>query len=221
MARWKVNRTLWGLIGTFIVVALLWNTRVLLPLKILVVFFHEISHGMAAVLTGGSIEELTFGANQGGKACTRGGFFFIVVNAGYVGSFLWGAALILGAAWTRRDRVLTALLGVVLAVVTVLYVRNGFGFLFGLAAAGALLACARWLGDPSNDFILKVIGITSCGYAILDIWSDVFARSCWSDARILAMRTHVPAVFWGTLWIALTLVGTYHTLRLAARADRR
>ena len=43
------------LAGIFVVVYCLWNTSLVYPLKILVVFFHEISHGVAAVLTGGSI----------------------------------------------------------------------------------------------------------------------------------------------------------------------
>ena len=44
------------LLGIFVGVVLLWNTPVVAPLKIFVVLLHEISHGVAAVLTGGSIE---------------------------------------------------------------------------------------------------------------------------------------------------------------------
>jgi len=216
-----VNKTLWSLIGAFALITVLWNTPVLLPLKILVVFFHEISHGLAAILTGGEVDRITVEMNQGGLAWTRGGSYFITVNAGYLGSFLWGSGLILAASWTDRDRIITALLGFILAAVTVLYVRNATGFAFGLATAAALLAAAKYLSDTLNDILLKVIGITSCGYAILDVWSDVITRSCWSDARILAKMTHIPAAFWGVLWIALSIVGMYYTLKLAVKAERR
>lgn len=218
---WKPNKVLLGLVGLFVVITLLWSTPVLLPLKILVVFFHEISHGFAAILTGGSIEKLTFEPNQGGLAFTRGGWSFVVVNAGYLGSFLWGSALILASSYTRRDRAITGALGFALAVITVLYVRNLFGFFFGLAAAAGFLAVARWLGDVVNDFLLKTVGLTSCGYAILDIWSDIFARSCRSDATMLADMTGIPRLFWGVLWIGLSVAGMYHTLRLAARSEER
>ena len=40
------------LIGIFIVIACLWNTGVVDPLKIFVVFMHEVSHGLAALATG-------------------------------------------------------------------------------------------------------------------------------------------------------------------------
>ena len=210
---------MWTLAGTFVLVALLWNTPVMWPLRILVVFFHEISHGLAAILTGGSIARITFESNEGGRAWLAGGNGFLAANAGYLGSFLWGSALILASAHTRRDRVVTLLLAAVLGVITILYVRNPFGFVFGLAAAAGLYQAAKRLSDERNDLLLKIIGVTSCGYAILDIWSDVMISSCWSDARILAERTMIPATVWGAFWIGLTLAGTYWTLRLAARAE--
>jgi len=217
----KWNKTALGLAGVFVAVALLWDEPVITPLKILVVFFHEISHGLAAVLTGGEIDKLTFSSNQGGLAFTKGGIFFIIVNAGYLGSFLWGAGLILLSVWTRKDRLILGSLGAALGLITVLYVRNGFGIAFGLASAAGFLAAAKWLGDAVSDFILKSVGVTSCGYALLDIWSDVISRSCMSDATILAGRTGIPAVFWGGLWILLTLFGMFYTFKLAALADPR
>jgi hypothetical protein len=219
--RWPGRQT-WTLLGVFVVVALLWSTPVLLPLKILVVFFHEASHGLSCMATGGSVDKLVFGADQGGLAFTQGGSRFVIVNAGYLGSFVWGSALILGSAWTRRDHYITGALGVCLGLLSVLYVRNLFGLFFGLAAAGGLIVAARRLSDQANDFLLKVIGVTSCGYAILDIWDDVMARSCcMSDASALARMTFIPAKVWGAVWIALTLVGMYYTLEWAAKADKR
>jgi len=47
-----------GIILIFVAVTLLWNTPVVYPLKIFVVFMHEISHGIAAMATGGQIEEI-------------------------------------------------------------------------------------------------------------------------------------------------------------------
>ncbi|MFH1724781.1 MAG: M50 family metallopeptidase [Elusimicrobiota bacterium] len=218
---YRPNKTVLALLGVFVLVTVLWNTPVMLPLKILVVFFHEISHGFAAVLTGGEIDRLSVEMNQSGMAWTRGGIRFVIVSAGYLGSFLWGSALILGSAYTKRDRLITGALGLILVYVTIFYVRNLTGVLFGLATAAALLAAARWLSDPANDFLLKVVGVSSCGYAILDVYSDVVAGSCWSDARMLAVMTFIPAVVWGVLWIGLSLVGLYYTLLWAARAEER
>lgn len=217
----KPGAAIGSLVLIFILIALLWNTKIVLPLKILVVFFHEISHGLAAVLTGGSIAEIVVGSDQGGLASTAGGSRFLTLNAGYVGSFLWGSALILATAYSRRDKTIAGVLGAILLAVTGLYVRNIFGFAFGLAAGTAFIFAAKRLSHDLNDFLLKTVGLTSCGYAILDIWDDVMTRSCRSDARMLAEMTHLPATVWGALWIALSVAGIYYTLKLAYRADRR
>ncbi|OGR61600.1 MAG: hypothetical protein A2X36_01295 [Elusimicrobia bacterium GWA2_69_24] len=215
----KVNKTAWGLTATFVLVAVFWDWAFLTPVKILVVFFHEAAHGLAALATGGRIDSLIVNSNQGGLAHAYGGSRFLVLNAGYLGSFMAGAGLILAASWTRKDRILIGLLGSALGVITVLWVRNLFGFFFGLAFCGFFLAAAKYLSDHTNDFILKSVGTVSAGYAILDVWSDVFARACRSDAAMLSAEFGMPRLFWGGLWILLSLGGMYWTFRLAAKAD--
>ena len=80
------------------------------PLKILVVFFHELAHGAAAVLTGGEIVLITLSPDQGGTAVTRGGSRTLILTAGYLGSLLIGVALLLGALNSHADRAIMAAL---------------------------------------------------------------------------------------------------------------
>ncbi len=54
----------WPLLALTVVVVALWSTPVLLPLKILVVFLHELSHLIAVLLTGGSVETLSITPHQ-------------------------------------------------------------------------------------------------------------------------------------------------------------
>lgn len=209
-----------ALLAASAVVWLGWDSVVFTPLKILTVFFHEISHGLAALATGGSVNWLKFFSNQGGLAQSFGGWRLLVSNAGYLGSLLWGCGLILLSAYTGRGRAICGLLGAVLGVVTALYVRNVFGLFFGFASAVALVWAATRLSDKTNDFLIKVVGVTSAFYVIPDIWSDVFVRSCPSDASMLAASTGVPKLVWGALWILLSGIGLAATLRLAARAHQ-
>ena len=214
---WK---TIAVLVGIFVVVALLWDTVVVWPLRVLVVFFHEASHGLAAMATGGSIDSLRIMPDESGLATTRGGSAFVVYSAGYLGSLVFGAILLLLAARTRVDRIVAAVLGALLALLTILFVpfSNPFGFAFGLVAAAALIAIAKWLPEAASDVALKVIGVTSCGYAVLDIYSDVIARpELRSDAAMLGEATGIPTVVWGVLWIALATAGAGAALYFAAR----
>ena len=205
-----------GIILIFVAVTLLWNTPVVYPLKIFVVFMHEISHGIAAMATGGKIVEIVVVSQEGGHAITRGGSPFWTLTAGYLGSMIWGGLILLLAARARLDNTLSVIIGIGMIVVSVLYLRNLFGLLFGIGFGAALLISGKFLNKSVNRWILQVIGVTSCLYAILDIKSDILDRAhLRSDARMLAEMTKLPTLFWGVLWILLAIAGTILFLYVA------
>lgn len=186
---------------------LLWNTPFVYPIKVFVVFLHEISHGMAAVATGGSIQRITLSPYLGGACYCPGGNALITLSSGYLGSLAWGG-LILEAgrrAGRRADRVVAGLGGGTI-VLTVLFVRGAFGVGFGLLFGLGLILAARRLAPERNRIVLDALGLTSALYAILDIKSDVLDRPhLRSDAYMLAELTGIPTLAWGILWIAAAL----------------
>jgi len=195
---------------------LLWGTFVVYPFRLFVVFLHEISHGIAAVLTGGSIVSIGM-SDEGGVCLTRGGWRLLILNAGYLGSLLWGALfLLLGArrAWARS---IVGAVGVFTLVVTLAYVRTWFGFLYGLAAGLVLVVVAARLKPALSETLLAAIGATSVLYAIWDVAADVLVvHSGQSDAAALARLTLVPAIVWGAAWIAISVVVLVQVVRRLA-----
>lgn len=191
----------------FAAIWMLWDTPVVYPLKVFVVMLHEISHGIAAVATGGAIERIELTMDQGGACYCGGGNAFLTLSAGYLGSLAWGALLLLIAVGaTKRHRITLMAIGSLVAAVTVLYIRRPFGLIFGLVAGVALIFAARRLPPPINRGVLTVLGLTSCLYAILDIKSDVLDRpEAHSDAYMLSQMTGIPTVIWGFIWIAVAL----------------
>jgi hypothetical protein len=184
---------------------LLWGTFVVYPFRLFVVFLHEISHGLAAVATGGSIVSIGLSFDEGGVCLTRGGWPFLILNAGYLGSLLWGALFLLLGGRRTRARPVVAVLGAFTLAVTLVYVRTWFGFLYGLATGLVLLAVATRLKPAVAETLLAALGATSVLYAIWDVASDVLLRhSGQSDAAALARLTGVPAILWGAAWIALS-----------------
>jgi len=195
-----------GMVAFFVVLWLLWDTAFVSPVKLFVVFLHEISHGIVAVATGGRIDRIVIEANEGGACYCGGGSTFLTLSAGYLGSLTWGIAFLWLSRVEARARWAMAAVGAVTAVVTLLFMRSAFGFAFGLAFGAALVLSARQLPATWNARILAGLGLTSALYAILDIKSDVLDRSAMqSDARMLAELTGVPTVVWGILWIGLAL----------------
>jgi hypothetical protein len=204
-------------LGLAAVCLLLWDTFVVYPFRLFVVFLHEISHGLAAVATGGRIVSIGLSVDEGGVCLTRGGWPFAILNAGYLGSLLWGAAFLLLGGRRTRSRTVIAAVGVFTLGVTLVYVRTWFGLAYGLAAALVLLGVAFRLKPAVSEFLLAAIGATSCLYAVWDVATDVLRRhSGASDAAALARLTAVPAVLWGVAWIALSIVVLVGVLRKLA-----
>jgi hypothetical protein len=196
----------WQLLLLTVIVFALWQTPAVVPLKILIVFFHEASHAIATFLTGGEVVSLSISANQGGEVWSLGGNRFVTLTAGYLGSLLIGVALLIAATRTKADRAIMAGCGIVTLVITGLYVRDAFALSFGIGTGVAMLLMARFLGHAANDMVLRVIGLTSMIYVPYDIFSDTIARSNQrSDAYMLAEEFGGTTIIWGGLWLVLSL----------------
>jgi len=193
-----------------------WDSPFVWPLKILVVFFHELGHAGAAWLTGGEVVEIGLSPNQGGHTRTLGGWRFLILNAGYLGSILAGTTLLFLGRTPRRSRWGLWGLTAVLAVSTLWLVRPilGFGFGFAVLATLALGGLARLSTHEASQMILRGLGIFSLLYAVWDIRDDVLSDrpGLVSDATLLAELTFVPAPVWGMIWLVVGL-GTLFSLR--------
>ncbi|KAL4322963.1 hypothetical protein AHAS_Ahas14G0263000 [Arachis hypogaea] len=126
-----------------VVIFVLWRTFLLTPFKLITVFLHEASHAIACILTCGKVEGIQVHANEGGVTQTRGGAYWIILPAGYLGSSFWGMALILASTNLLTARIAAGCF--IAALVIVLFVAKnvrcvinamswGFGYIFMLVA---------------------------------------------------------------------------------------
>lgn len=182
------------------------DSPVVYPLRLFVVFLHEVGHAFAAVLTGGEVLRIGISRDEGGVCVTRGGIPFVVLNAGYLGSLLFGALFLLLGARRRNAPPVVGAIGVFTATAALLYVRSWFGFAYTLAAGLVLLFVAARLRPAASEWLLAALGSMSMLYALADIASDVvFRHSGQSDAAALARLTGIPALAWGLVWIVVSL----------------
>lgn len=229
---------------------ILWNLPfgglVLYPFKILATWLHEMSHGLVMIVTGAELERVviyrdTSGLSYAVYAVSEPGTAAIAA-AGYMGTALWGAVLLVATPTAKTAR--WALIAIaVLMMVTVVFAivptpeegRFGqwaiAGIAIGLAVCGALLP-PRW-----RVFGAHFIAAQACINALLDI--RVLLRPMQavnnmltgtSDATAMADNTfgtrHPWAVwFWAIVWLAWSLAVLFIALRVsgwrAARSARR
>lgn len=203
----------------FTAVWYLWYTPVIYPLKIFVVLLHEVSHAIAMLATGGVVDHIALDARQGGVTVGAGGWRFVTLSAGYLGSLAFGALLVKSAQWKRvAPGTVLSVVGAAVLVLTAVYVRNPFGLTFGLIFGSVLLLSGRRLPPIWSRRLTMALGLTSVLYAILDIKSDILDRpEAASDAFMLAELTGVPTVVWGVAWIAIALVAAGLLIRSAYR----
>ncbi len=195
-----------------------WDSILLTPVKLFVVVLHELSHALTALLTGGSVEEITIDARIGGMAVTRGGWSWLVVSSGYLGSMLLGGGIFLLSLRRGTAVAVSAVTGAGMLLIAVLFVRNSFGLIFTVLSGGALLAAARWLPERWLSLTVQYLGAMSCLYALVDVKEDVLTlEHRVTDASILADMTGIPAIVWGVLWSLAALLVFFFIMRTAWR----
>lgn len=184
-----------------------WHSSWLYPLKMLTVFFHELSHALMTIATGGKVVSFELDPRQGGLVMSAGGNRFWTLTAGYLGSLLWGVVLFWFADRTRLDRYAAGTLAILMVAVILFFSPNQFALIFCLAVGAALALLAfkgsHWL----NDLVLRLIGISCMMYVPLDIISDTIIRShLQSDAAMLASEFGGATILWGLIWLAISVV---------------
>lgn len=203
-----------------------WDSPALWPLKLLVVMMHESGHALATLLAGGAVERITLAANESGACLAHhptGTMAQVAVySAGYVGSALAGAFLLLATFRFRLRRLVLAAACVGLAVMGVLYAGDSVTLAFCLGTALVLGLAARYLPDGGVDMLNLFLAAFTALHVAFELRSDLWNGTAHSvsDAALLADLTPWPAWAWAVLWslVSLALIGLF--ARWSLRAAR-
>ncbi|MBN1835468.1 MAG: M50 family metallopeptidase [Spirochaetales bacterium] len=197
--RWLVRNGL-----TFAVFLLLWNTVPVRPLRVLVVLLHEISHALAVLLTGGGVHTIEVISHRSGMISLSGGMAIPVYSAGYLGTALIGSLLIGSSHHYPLKRSLYLGLGLLVLVNTLVFVRNPFGWAYGLLA-GLFLVTLFFREFWFSPYITDLIGVLCLVDVFRDLVGFAFRRSR-NDAAILSELTGLPYAGILAAWAAVCLL---------------
>lgn len=216
----KINpRRLVFLVIIAVVSIFLWLTPALYPLKIFVVFIHETGHAVATVLTGGKVLSMVVTPWESGYVQHVGGSALLTAAAGYVGSALFGGLMLWLSGRQSWATTTCGGLSLLFATVTLLFVGNAFGIMFGLGTA-VVFGVLAWKAFAWTHYVIDVLAVMSSLYAVYDL-SDFLLLDTRTDAVILAEITHVPAFFWAVLWSGVSLLVVYTAGKRALIRPRR
>jgi hypothetical protein len=205
---------------------LLWQEPFIQPLKLLVVLLHEMSHGLMALATGGTVHEIRITPQEGGACRSEGGNGILVASAGYLGSMFFGGMILRAARGGSSVPVCYALLALLVLGAAVTVLHDPYSRTFALALAGSFI----FLGLVAPAFVgalfMRAIGTVSCLYAIFDIYADLLAPGAGqgemeNDAQAFAALTGVPEGAVGFLWLAISLLFFVAVLRSSLEAPAR
>lgn len=203
-------------------VIILWNTMILKPLRLFAVFLHELGHALMSFIFGYGIQELRINLDESGYALTlpKNGFSaFMIANGGYLGTVLF-AVLILYLKRTAFKKFILGAVALLLLFVAVRFSGLSFTLLYSALFAAFVLLLYMVRNDKIDDWVLDVIGVAAVAYSIYDILVDTILLQInlhfqlirgWgssqplTDAVQLERMTHVPAVIWGLLWLAIAV----------------
>ena len=219
------------IITIFFISLFLWNTFIMYPVKLFVVSLHELSHGIAAIISGGQIIKIQIDPRIGGYCAymissdTSVIFRIFISSAGYLGSMFWGAIIFIFSSRTKMDRIITTIITLSMGVLSSFVIRSGelFGIIFCIAFTVFLIIAIKWFSDKFHDIFLKFIGLSSCLYVITDIKSDLIDRTgIGSDADKIAEITGLKSlsVPIGIFWIIISLIVLFVSIKLSIPIKR-
>jgi Peptidase M50B-like len=216
------------LIAASIATALLWQVPggdyILYPFTILATWFHEIAHGLMALLLGGDFQKLEIFGNGSGVATYAVPYNWdpirraLVAAAGPMGPPLAGAALILASRSFRTASLSLKILGGFLLISTLIWVRSLFGIIaipiLGIAILTIGLQGTRWI----QGFAIQFLGVQACisTYHQLDyLFSNNAGSLGLSDTAQIQQQLFLPYWFWGGLMAFASLIILVQSLRIA------
>ena len=178
---------------------------------------HEGGHAVVATLTGRRLRGIQLHSDTSGVTVSYGRAsgigLVLTIFVGYVAPSLWGVG---SAALVSFGYATAALwLLVVLLMLMLLRIRNGYG-LFAVVASLVLVIGVSWWGDDSLRlqlaYTLTWFLLIGAVRAIIELQLQRAAgRASDSDADQLAAGTRIPGIIWILIWLGIALASLWYS----------
>jgi hypothetical protein len=223
------NPSFWIFLFIAIITGVLWQFQIgryiLYPFAILGTWFHEFSHGMMALILGGSFHKLELYPNGSGIAYYSGNLFLgnlgnaLVALAGPLGPSIFPGCLILASKNKKSANIFLYIFALILITTDIIWIRTVFGVIIIFVISILLLLITRYASDKIKIITAQFLGVQ----AIMSIYLSVgylFSKSGGiegkiykSDTQVVANYLILPYWFWGAFVLIISALILISSLR--------
>lgn len=170
------------------------------PFKWLESYFHELSHGIATVLSGGIVSHIQLFPNGAGLCFSQGGSTIMIGFAGYFGAACWGYLIYLLATWPKGIRISFAFLGALVVLSGLLWGRDLLTLAILVVLTIVLLLPLKLSQNKILTQFLRIIGLMIMLNALASP-TVLLGLDGQGDAVLLAQHSWIPAWIWVGVWL--------------------
>ncbi|BAQ65817.1 M50 family metallopeptidase [Geminocystis sp. NIES-3709] len=204
-----------------------WGNYILYPFSILATWFHEMGHGLTAMLLGGNFQKLVLFSNGSGVAYHSGHLFLgrigraLVSAGGLLGPAIAGSLFIISSRRYKTAHYTLMFLGCFLLISVLLWVRSFFGIIAITLWGLGIIYLSYKTDKEVQGFAIQFLGvqaIISCYHQIGYLFMNnavINGRYMTSDTGQIAKQLFLPHWFWAILIIIATILLLFYSLRIA------
>jgi len=220
-------------IATFVFWQFPYGRIFLYPFVILGTWFHEMGHGLTAVVLGGSFIRLDIYPDGSGMAVHTANSFLgsigraLIAADGPIGPTIAGSVFVLSSSKTKFSRFLMFMLGGMLIISDIIWVRTFFGFTMILVFGMIILLIAIKGKDKLQKICMQFLGIQaflslylSIGY-LFSRGGTVAGSAFSSDTQVISDSLFFPHWFWAGTILLFSLLMIIFSMVAAYRAGGR
>ncbi|GLX77073.1 membrane zinc metalloprotease [Thalassotalea insulae] len=184
-----------------------------IPLKWFESYFHEMSHGLAALATGGSIVSIQLFPNGAGLCTTRGGSSFVISFFGYAGASLWGMIIYRVAAMHQRmAQLFSGIIALVIIITMVFWLADWLTFVILSVLLTIVLLKFKLKNLNYFQWLLQIIAAVVLLNSVKSPLYLIDGRML-GDGASLAQLTLIPEIIWVAIWCALGMLAIWTLMK--------
>ncbi len=193
--------------ASLLMIIFFWNTKIIYPIKLSLILFHEASHALAAYVTGGKVIGIELNRDLSGGCIIENGNDLIVALSGYPGSYVIAITLFFSA-YNKKLKAISAFgIPAALIFITANFINDSLISIIVLFIAVSFFIVVRFSPYIISNLFLKITGLIGLIYVVHDIFSDYSQDNLiQSDVAQLSYLSGIPEFVWLLIWLLILLV---------------